>query len=235
LSGAVSGTEMQVDIVGALPAGTAAIGKLAANSGVDIGDVDVTSIVPGTAATNLGKAEDVAHASGDVGVMALAVRKAAPVDVSGTDGDYEPLQIDNGKLWTQPVPLSTSNTTWVADGSLAADHTTASVDCREAKTIWFDIEMLSTSTPLGSVFIQGSVDDTTYVAMSIADGKMLTDSSEVTHVFATDPTKIVITSLSATANILVGFENPPPYVKFFWDRTSGGEASALDIGYSIRT
>lgn len=37
---------------GALPAGTAAIGKLAANSGVDIGDVDVTSLpalVAGTA------------------------------------------------------------------------------------------------------------------------------------------------------------------------------------------
>jgi hypothetical protein len=44
LAGAVSGTEMQVDIVGALPAGTNAIGKLSANSGVDIGDVDVTSL-----------------------------------------------------------------------------------------------------------------------------------------------------------------------------------------------
>lgn len=33
-----------VDIAGALPAGTNAIGKLAANSGVDIGDVDVTSV-----------------------------------------------------------------------------------------------------------------------------------------------------------------------------------------------
>lgn len=43
IAGAVSGTEMQVDVVGALPAGTNAIGKLAANSGVDIGDVDVTS------------------------------------------------------------------------------------------------------------------------------------------------------------------------------------------------
>lgn len=47
IAGAVSGTEMQVDIVGSLPAGTAAIGKLAANSGVDIGDVDVTSISAG--------------------------------------------------------------------------------------------------------------------------------------------------------------------------------------------
>lgn len=35
-------------ISNALPAGTNAIGKLAANSGVDIGDVDITSIAAGT-------------------------------------------------------------------------------------------------------------------------------------------------------------------------------------------
>lgn len=44
LAGAVTGSEMQVDVVAALPAGSNAIGKLAANSGVDIGDVDVTSL-----------------------------------------------------------------------------------------------------------------------------------------------------------------------------------------------
>lgn len=33
------------------------------------------SSTPGTAAASLGKAEDAAHASGDVGVMLLAVRK----------------------------------------------------------------------------------------------------------------------------------------------------------------
>lgn len=48
LDNAISGSEMQVDVVGALPAGTNAIGKLAANSGVDIGDVDVTSAVSAT-------------------------------------------------------------------------------------------------------------------------------------------------------------------------------------------
>lgn len=48
LDNVVSGSEAQVDIVGALPAGTNAIGKLAANNGVDIGDVDVTSISAGT-------------------------------------------------------------------------------------------------------------------------------------------------------------------------------------------
>lgn len=44
LDNAISGSEMQVDVVAPLPAGTNAIGKLAANSGVDIGDVDVLSL-----------------------------------------------------------------------------------------------------------------------------------------------------------------------------------------------
>lgn len=52
IAGAVSGSEVQVDVVAALPAGTNAIGKLAANSGVDIGDVDVlSSALPTGAAT----------------------------------------------------------------------------------------------------------------------------------------------------------------------------------------
>lgn len=85
-------------ITNALPAGTNAIGKLAANSGVDIGDVDVTSIVPGVAATSLGKAEDAVHASGDTGVMALAVRNDAGTALAGA-GDYIPLSTDsNGSL-----------------------------------------------------------------------------------------------------------------------------------------
>lgn len=104
LAGTVSGSELQVDIVGALPAGTNAIGKLAANSGVDIGDVDVTSVVPGTGASNLGKAEDAAHSSGDVGVMPLAVRNDDLAALAGADGDYAPLQVtQNGALLMCPA------------------------------------------------------------------------------------------------------------------------------------
>ncbi len=98
-------------ITNALPAGTNAIGKLAANSGVDIGDVDVLSIIPGVAATNLGKAEDAGHNSGDVGVMALGVRKATATDLSAgpTDGDYEPFQVSTeGALWSTLTPTTTS-------------------------------------------------------------------------------------------------------------------------------
>lgn len=96
----------------ALPAGSNAIGKLAANSGVDIGDVDVTSILPGTGATNLGKAEDAAHASGDVGVMALAVRNDAISTLTSASGDYAALTTNAfNQLHVTPCAITTISQT----------------------------------------------------------------------------------------------------------------------------
>lgn len=55
-----------------------------------------TSVTPGTAAVNLGKAEDAGHTTGDVGVMALGVRRDGnAVASSGTSVDYEPLQMSS--------------------------------------------------------------------------------------------------------------------------------------------
>lgn len=85
-----------------LKASSAAIGKLAANSGVDIGDVDVTSVTPLTGATNLGKAEDAPHTTGDVGVMALAVANEAGTALAA-DGDYIPIAADKmGQIFINP-------------------------------------------------------------------------------------------------------------------------------------
>lgn len=56
--------------------------------------VDVTRVVPGTGPSNLGKAEDAAHASGDVGVMVLGVRNDNHVGRAATDGDYVPIALD---------------------------------------------------------------------------------------------------------------------------------------------
>lgn len=105
-------------IVSALPAGTNAIGKLAANSGVDIGDVDVTSVTPGTGATSLGKAEDGAHTTGDVGVMALSVRKDTPSQLAGTDADYAPILTDaTGAVWTRNLPATAASVSAVTDAA----------------------------------------------------------------------------------------------------------------------
>lgn len=78
-----------------LNAGTNAIGKLAANSGVDIGDVDVTSIIPGTGATNSGKAEDAGHTGGDTGIFTLGVRNNTPnTATTNADADYSQMSTD---------------------------------------------------------------------------------------------------------------------------------------------
>lgn len=79
--------------------------------------VNVQGVTPGTANVNLGKAEDAAHASGDVGVMSLAVRNDAGTALAGTTGDYIPLTTNSqGKLWT----VATQAGQWIissGDGS----------------------------------------------------------------------------------------------------------------------
>lgn len=60
------------------------------------------TVVPGTGATNLGKAEDAAHASGDTGVMALAVRNDIGTALAA-NGDYIPLMVNGiGHLFVAP-------------------------------------------------------------------------------------------------------------------------------------
>lgn len=55
----------------------------------------ISAVVPGVGATNLGKAEDAAHASGDTGVAFWGVRNDAGTAFGG-DGDYVPFSIDSG-------------------------------------------------------------------------------------------------------------------------------------------
>lgn len=67
-------------------------------------DSDTTTIASDTTSmdatlTALSKAEDAAHASGDKGIMSLAVRNDVEGSLVTTDGDYAPLQVDSvGRL-----------------------------------------------------------------------------------------------------------------------------------------
>jgi hypothetical protein len=97
-------------------------------------DVDVTRVIPGTAATELGKAEDAAHASGDVGVMSLGVRAAAPTERSAgpTDGDYEPFATnERGAVWVSQAPSANGGATTMnassSDGGTALTNTAQAI------------------------------------------------------------------------------------------------------------
>lgn len=66
----------------------------------------VVKAVAGVAAGDIGKAEDSAHASGDVGIMALGVRNDGGDVKSGANGDYEPLPVSSyGSMAGVPVHI----------------------------------------------------------------------------------------------------------------------------------
>lgn len=91
------------------------------------GSSSITSVIPGTGATNLGKAEDAAHTSGDVGVMALGVRKDTAAAFGG-DGDYTPIRVDQyGDINTLLVDSAGAALTYNANGQATMANSTAVV------------------------------------------------------------------------------------------------------------
>lgn len=94
------------------------------NSGsitVDNGGTFAVQSTIAASSTNIAKAEDVASADADVGVPAMAVRKATPANTSGTDGDYEMLQMSAGRMWTSTVVDTALPAGTNAIGKLAAN------------------------------------------------------------------------------------------------------------------
>jgi len=84
---------------GAASAGTLRV-TVASDSTGNIATIG-TSVTPGTAAGNLGKAEDVGAGSGDTGIAMLAVRNEGTTQLTSATGDYGSPTIDAyGVLYT---------------------------------------------------------------------------------------------------------------------------------------
>src|SRR5262249_6445307 len=110
-------------------------------------DKIVTSMVPGTSATHLGKAEDAAHTSGDTGVFVLWVANEANSQLPGTDGAYTPIKTDRtGQLFVDHCPSAamirgTATTTGTSDTSLVAASGSASL-----KTYIYSAQIVNTGS-----------------------------------------------------------------------------------------
>ncbi len=133
----------------------------------------ITSISPGTVATNLGKAESAAHTSGDVGVMPLAVRNDN-FDAKASDGQYHPLQVDDkgalqavigdGVVVSGTVGLSSSQQG--ATGTITTNGASVSLaDPNNNGTARIHI----TNTWTGTLQFEGTVDGTNYVVIEAYD------------------------------------------------------------------
>ena len=194
LDNAISGSEMQVDVVGALPAGTNAIGKLAANSGVDIGDVDILSIAAGD--NNIGNVDIASIAAGDnnignVDIVTLPALAAGTNAIGGTK--------DNGPHWTSVFGVSGAAVV-SADASTATAVTDAPTAGQKlvitdiifsvgstALTVEFEIETAATI-----YFTVYCAANTTYqitprskLKLATADKKLMVDTSAAGNISVT--------------------------------------------------
>lgn len=90
--------------------------------------VQTSAQVPGTGATNLGKAEDATHTSGDTGVFVLGVRNdGAATSFTNANGDYNPIGTDTqgrvyvvqkaGTATLTNVSTSTTNATLLSSNT----------------------------------------------------------------------------------------------------------------------
>jgi hypothetical protein len=141
--GALAGTDQDY-----IPLITDASGNLrvvVAASTNNIGDVDVLSVVPGTAATNLGKAIDSAAGSTDTGVAPLAIRDDTLATLTPVDGDYVPLRTTStGALWVQDASLNTNGQATAANSSpvvIASDR---------QNSVVFDVTLSTDTSAYGS-------------------------------------------------------------------------------------
>lgn len=175
LAGAVSGTEVQVDIVASLPAGTNAIGKLAANSGVDIGDVDVTSLPSIPAGTN------------SIGTVILGAGTAAIGKLSANSG-VDIGDVDVTSLPSLPAGTNSIGTVILGAGTAAIGKLTANsgVDIG-------DVDVLSLpALPAGTNTI-GKVDVNAIAPVDFLDSGLVDTSTA--NIASTGTT--VVSSLAA--------------------------------------
>ena len=106
------------------------------NAGTFVVQIDGSALTSLQLIDDIVLAEDSVHASGDKGVMSLAVRKDTAIALAGTDGDYSPLITDaDGRLHVNigsSVATAANQTTEIAslasiDGKITAVNTGAVV------------------------------------------------------------------------------------------------------------
>ncbi|MCK4500086.1 hypothetical protein KAU11_06275, partial [Candidatus Babeliales bacterium] len=200
----------QVDVNGCIVLGTGAkaIGKLAANDGVDIGNVDITSIIPLTGATNLGKARDVACGANDVGVMALAVRDDTLTTLTPADGDYVPLRVSStGQLHVTGAGGGTEYTEDVVTANpqvgsaIMVERDDALTTVTPAEADWIGLR----GTAEGALWVQDFNSDAALALLGTIDtdtGVIAGDTTSIDgKITACNTGAVVISSGTVTANL----------------------------------
>lgn len=182
---------------------------------------NVNTLSPGTAAANLGKAEDGAHTSADTGVAVLAVRRDTAAVGSDADGDYSTLNVDSaGRLYTSSkvdtaLPAGTNNIGDVDVLTIAAgDNNIGNVDVVTLPALATGTNTIGRVQNLVTRFI--SVTPVLLNADAYDSGDVLFDTTEVTAAFAANDG----TGLIQTITVLDGDDQAAAAMTLFIMTTS---------------
>lgn len=177
----------------ALPAGTNAIGKLAANSGVDIGDVDVTSVPSDPFGANA----DAASATGSISAkLRFIASTGIPVTGTVTVGTHA---VTQSGAWT--VTASNASGDVAHDAADSGNPIKVGVQARQTNpTAVADADRVNlTADDLGRLLVRTAARDlVTRNRITLSTTTETTLLAAVASTFL-DVTKIVITNSSATA------------------------------------
>lgn len=220
VQGVASGTVIPVsDGGGSLTVDGTVTANLAAGTN-NIGDVDVLSVVPGTGATNQGKAIDSVAGATDTGVAALAVRDDALTTLTPADGDYVPLRTTStGALWvanagassifTDDAAFTPATSSVAVVGAQADDTATDSVDEGDAGALRMTLDRKLYTTPAPhttgglSIFRSLDIDET--------EEDVKTSAGQVYACWVTNTataTRFVKFYNATAANVTVGTTTP---------------------------
>lgn len=132
---------------------------------------------------------------------------------------------DAGKF--RVIPNSLENDTWLVGQSMAADTDYESVDCRDFGTVWLEFIMSPTSDPVGTLFIEWSMDDVIFYPFAIDPGKFSVVDAGIDLTVTEAEGKIAVADPAAETRFSLGIEKPPPFMRGRWDDTTGGSATGM--------
>ena len=121
---AVSGTFWQATQPVSLASGSVSSGAFASGA-LASGSIAAGAIATG--ATSIAANEDDASANLDTGIKVMARRTATPANTSGTDLDYEMIQMNAGRVWTSTLLTDGTTTAGVIVGTTALKTDASSI------------------------------------------------------------------------------------------------------------
>lgn len=155
---------------------------------------------PGTGATNLGKAEDSVHASGDVGIEMLTKRTDTAASSAGTDGDYATLNTDStGHAWVRegfaPAYEDNTNSKAIVEHRYTYGRATADTQIKASAGFVHTLSIAPlTATPTAGLM---TVYDNTAESGTVIYAEW---------VFATDVGHTITLDVSCGTGIYIGFD-----------------------------